>query len=1245
MRHRGKRRDSFALVMVLVALAVMSVLLLALFGGASHQARGAQGDAASVREKMLGDTVAALVIGQIEQATTQPGQAWISQPGMLRTYKAVAARTPAACYKLYSSTQMIDTSGSLAFLAGDVPADWNSTANASVYTDLNALMQTLGGTPIYPILDARAILPVTINGTTDSEVPGVSSDAGHAVEMPVAWLYELKDGTLGSPGAATASNPIVARAAFWTDDETSKIDINTAGEASPWNPPHADSADDVAWATTQPAAGEYPRYPGHPASVSLSTVFGTNTSIGLTPDQLLALTPRYASGGSDFGANTTTASSSVTPKTDRLYATLDELCFGAALDSSGRRVPGAITPDNVNLIRFVLTAHSHAPETTLLGEPRVSIWPVSDALDDPTKTTATDRALAAAATVGDTPYYFQRTSATSPQNDLNLAVSSGNTTLFNNLIASGSKALPGSGVPFAQKYTGAQWPQLVLEILDAIRGFNAIDPAAPPLTGSTSGASSSTTFVPFAAGDGNGVGRGLVEPLSVTYQRTALRGLGRYPTLFGLTFVFYVSGFEYTDGTGKEMVIDYDGMDPAAAAASWQTNFAPTSSTNVWAKVDHALVRAFVVPTTFQPGCGFPEVSDGCTLQIGGLDGLTATSDHVTEDFGFAKLAISRPLSDALTVPPADRAWGGFEGPLAWRAAALDAMNGGAPYAFAGTKAFAVPLSGTGDPSVALSWKQSFTVNALPGLTVQICDASQTVVQTCTVNLPSFAGQTPTIGGEADHFDGSTPATSHSDWATNPAYLVNPSYYMSLKNRLLATQRSRPLMIQAGDLSLSVEAKTDLRTMAALAGVPATCYGQATTSVTQTPEGGTQAHNLYFADGTSACFATPQTVNLANQAYAHATTSISVVDWHDGTTDTYSWATSLPCSAPTGTVAVTMAPLGSGATAPAGDWDTGLGFEPDGALVNLPDAGSTLDGTTAYQSLSGGAYGAATLRSPNALIPSPVIFGSLPAGIDPAHPAATQPWRTLLFCPYPSSDQAHPGLAAPPDYLLLDRFWMPTVEPYGISTCLDTAGKINLNDQIAPFTYLHRRTALRALLHGVRVPAISPAFSTKYKTAQATPLKTIWNTIDEDATVQEIEARFATGDAYLTEGEICSVPLIPTGVPAGTIETYWTSRLSGAGFLTGDNLRELPYAQLYNRLTTKSNSYTIHLHVQVLQKLNDHTDPAVWREGTDLVLGDWRGSYEIERYLDPAATAPAAGQPFPASAWKFRVVSAKRFTP
>src|SRR5476651_2695780 len=159
VRNTGVRCASgMVLVMTLAALAVMLILLVALFMGASHQIRGAQGDASLAREKMLADSAVALVIGQIQQASSQTGQAWISQPGLLRTYAATAARTPTACYKLYSTpslASMIDATGNLNFFGTDIPANWSSTPNQ--YTDLNSPAQTVGGTSIYPILDPGAL--------------------------------------------------------------------------------------------------------------------------------------------------------------------------------------------------------------------------------------------------------------------------------------------------------------------------------------------------------------------------------------------------------------------------------------------------------------------------------------------------------------------------------------------------------------------------------------------------------------------------------------------------------------------------------------------------------------------------------------------------------------------------------------------------------------------------------------------------------------------------------------------------------------------------------------------------------------------------------------------------------------------------------------------------------------------------------------------------------------------------------
>ena len=291
---------------------------------------------------------------------------------MIRTYDVTGA--DAGFYKLYSSKNMVTHQAQLAGdLAADVPANWSSMPAS--YTDLNSpiLVSDTGGgivpnssapgdkyTAVYPILNPLAQAPnpdlpstgqaegFSISGTSvgytganppvanynPAPVTGASNTPNPAA-MPTQWLYVLQDGAVTAPdgtgangtiaaqlwsglnsAAPTASNPIVGRIAFWTDDETSKININTAGgdqqnragagapafvgqpATSPggsdspgsfWDIPRTESAEDQSLAECQLVQGEYQRYPGHPATVALSTLFPS-----LTRDQIIGLTPRLS---------------------------------------------------------------------------------------------------------------------------------------------------------------------------------------------------------------------------------------------------------------------------------------------------------------------------------------------------------------------------------------------------------------------------------------------------------------------------------------------------------------------------------------------------------------------------------------------------------------------------------------------------------------------------------------------------------------------------------------------------------------------------------------------------------------------------------------------------------------------------------------------------------------------------------------------------------------------------------------
>ena len=79
------------------------------------------------------------------------------------------------------------------------------------------------------------------------------------------------------------------------------------------------------------------------------------------------------------------------------------------------------------------------------------------------------------------------------------------------------------------------------------------------------------------------------------------------------------------------------------------------------------------------------------------------------------------------------------------------------------------------------------------------------------------------------------------------------------------------------------------------------------------------------------------------------------------------------------------------------------------------------------------------------------------------------------------SERQHYGSRYPRDHLFMDLFWMPVVQPYAISQPFETKGKINMNYQILPFTYITRATALHALFKSEKVMAIPDDRTNDYK--------------------------------------------------------------------------------------------------------------------------------------------------------------------
>jgi uncharacterized protein (TIGR02600 family) len=386
-----------------------------------------------------------------------------------------------------------------------------------------------------------------------------------------------------------------------------------------------------------------------------------------------------------------------------------------------------------------------------------------------------------------------------------------------------------------------------------------------------------------------------------------------------------------------------------------------------------------------------------------------------------------------------------------------------------------------------------------------------------------------------------------------------------------------------------------------------------------------------------------------------------------------------------------------------GDFDTGLGNLPDGAYTGKADEGNPVFRTRdSYLSTTGERiyfwryphpyfnwdYEETfdTFFTPNRQTPSAVVFGSLPIGKN-GH------WTTLAFSPFsayecsdPSGRSLHPGRqdGYVRDHLLLDLFNMPIVEPYAISEPFSTAGKVNLNYPMMPFTNIERSTAFRAALHSVRVSAFPTQHANIYKagvTAAAGAYMQNYNyryPVNRDLTIRAFRDFFdqfkknTDLGMFKSASEICDRGLYPTVLTTDpvTAPKYTASKTNAdpdfhlkttfwrANALTGDNMREKPYSDLYPRLTTKSNTYTVHVRAQSLRQTPQSAEQGVWDEKKDRVIGEYRGSSTIERFIDPedARFDPGNGSVDEKDkinvdkdslepAYRFRVISSKRFVP
>jgi hypothetical protein len=186
--------------------------------------------------------------------------------------------------------------------------------------------------------------------------------------------------------------------------------------------------------------------------------------------------------------------------------------------------------------------------------------------------------------------------------------------------------------------------------------------------------------------------------------------------------------------------------------------------------------------------------------------------------------------------------------------------------------------------------------------------------------------------------------------------------------------------------------------------------------------------------------------------------------------------------------------------------------------------------------------------------------------------------------------------------------------------------------------------------------------------------KKFWHRqVDVEATLKLFDERFRSGFAFISPAQICEMYLLPKkgGSSDTLVPDKWPDRLadllktsSNTSILkfwenhaiTAENLKEKPYANIYPRVTTRSNTFKVHMRIQMIHKARS-ADPAKFVADADKPGAEYRGSAVIERYLDlndPAldptkgldfATTNPASKPSLDSYHRFRIIAQQRFDP
>ncbi|MEM1058824.1 MAG: hypothetical protein AAGK14_06220 [Verrucomicrobiota bacterium] len=1091
--RRRRHQRGLSLPVVLVALVLVAGMGVGLLQFVSVQRKISHSAALRQECRQYRSAIEVLLKRQLTAATIEEGTVWTSQPGLLRTFDE--SGNPATAYKLYSAREMeVDVPGGVDYQgleANDAPADWDEYP--AEYVDLNASRDGL-----YPIVDPAAA----------GLVAGFDFDSSRGVVMPVQWLYLLRDGRIVAPerlgggervrlAGASRDNPAVARLAFWTDDETCRVNVNTACGGAPWSVPLTTSAEDIDLAWNQPVKREYVRYPGHPARVDLGAAF---------PELLIATGPRahqiflqassaYSPGGSDHGTVNTiaTRANNLEDKRRPPFHSVDDWAQEVR-EQGGSALDGELLDQR----RFFVTTRSPSSDLNLMGRPRVTLWPVHA---DSSQVCTTERVFALLSTLpleSQVAYHFERSSNLDGAGDGQLPSNQAMLDFLREMTAMNPPGFAGGSLQ--GKFGVADRDAVLAGVLDHVRLLRT-----KPDIGNND-------FTP------TGIGQGQVAPIELGDGSSAVRGVGRVPTVTEVALHFY----------GSE-------NDPAGQTTK---------------------MSAVLLLELAYPGQGYPNLEPQLNIRVRSL--RPAKVDGTPLAFS-GSIDLPRIVNDP-EGRPLERLDSGLLSCMAFiRSSPPPSPPGGPPSLGSGP-----PSGGPGGGSPPAGGPPSDS--AYPFL-----------VEDLAVTGGAFS-----LGGgdyeiEIRVPDGSGGLRTHQVLSVRFPTASNwpvPNFPGFSTTRSFAQRYSGDLRREDffnNDTVRSVEHQGDLRILVRQAEVEAGEFGPGN----QGDYDSGKAHASSLQRGPGFFFQGADTGRLVTDAAYSGDRRVN-----------------LPAS-------VNGVRMANGRP---GDWESGRGNLPDGAWSRKSDEG--FGGQTAPPGrppyfIPSQAPATITHWFPRRELASPVHLGALPRGRN-TH------WETLLFCANPAAGPAHPGFSDPPDHLWLDLFRLPVIEPFPLGDAVSARGRVNLNTQIAPFASIERTTALAAALRSVRLTAIPLDSAARYKESNNSESYRV--EVDVPETIGLLQQRFADGDVFRNETEICTQFLVPEG--ASSAPAFWS-----AHELTGDNAREEPYAQLLPLLTTRSHAYRVYYQIERIKQPRFLPEDE-WSESEGRVLARVEGAMRLVRKLD-----------------------------